>query len=207
MKSDNLSDHDLLELLASAISDVGYWNWWTAELPELVQVEFGRVQLYLPSENQSAPHNMVALQFRNPTSISFLTRIQGDDTHLWHEALHEEKMEGPNITWDAFSFTHQEQMTAILEDAQVITTIHGYSPKDDVFLKEKYKLVFWAGNFGMAIAAQDIKILAHTGEIALQGLPEMSKQWWGYLDEYWKRKDTIDPMPVDYTCEVTIPSR
>lgn len=207
MKSDNLSEQDLLELLAHAISDVGYWNWWTAELPELLQVEFGRVQLYLPSENQSAPHSMVALQFRNPTSISFLTRIQGEETHLWHEGLHEEKMDGPNITWDAFSFTHHEQMTAILDDAQVITTIHGYSPKDAAFLNEKYKLVFWAGNFGLAVAAQDMKILTHVGEIALHRLPELSKQWWGYLDKYWKRKDTNNPMPVDYTCEATIPSR
>jgi len=207
MKSDKLSEQDLLELLASAISDVGYWNWWTAELGELMQVELGRIQLYIPSDNESAPHNTLALQFRNPTSISFLTRIAGDDTHLWHEALHEDKMEGPNIIWNAFSFTDHEKMAEIIEDAQTIKTIHGYSPKDAAFLNEKYKLVFWAGNFGLAVAAQDMKIVTHAGEIGLHRVPEMSKQWWSYLDEYWKRKDTGDPMPVDYTCEVTIPSR
>jgi hypothetical protein len=37
-----------LPVLESAISDVGYWTWWIAHLPDTFQVEFGATQLWSP---------------------------------------------------------------------------------------------------------------------------------------------------------------
>lgn len=34
-----------LSILESAITDVGYWRWWTSDLPNSIQLEFGGAQI------------------------------------------------------------------------------------------------------------------------------------------------------------------
>ena len=69
------SDH--LETLAEAISDVGYWTWWAEKLPEVFQIEFGGSQLYFPATSpDTPPQSKVAVQFRQPTSVSFIARSE-----------------------------------------------------------------------------------------------------------------------------------
>jgi hypothetical protein len=74
-------------------------------------------------------------------------------------------------------------------------------PKDgEVFLG------FEAGPFGLAVAAESVAVFNHHGELDPAAIFAGIKKWWEYWGEYWRRKDTPDPLPHDYACEVTIPS-
>jgi hypothetical protein len=33
-----------------------------------------------------------------------------------------------------------------------------------------------------------------------------TEKWWKYWEEYWRRKDTDNPMPDDPECEARIPA-
>jgi hypothetical protein len=75
--SEPLSEADQLALLADAISDIGYWSWWTAALPDAFQLVFGGTQLYFPPTSADKPlQTQIALQFQQPTSASFLSRAR-----------------------------------------------------------------------------------------------------------------------------------
>jgi hypothetical protein len=68
-----------------------------------------------------------------------------------------------------------------------------------------YRLVFWCGNYGLAIAARSLRLVTHSGSVALDQVAEVNRQWWDYWRRYWAHKDTAEPLPHDYACEVTIP--
>jgi hypothetical protein len=77
-----LTEEQILDILSNAICDVGYWSWWTTNLPTVIQVEFGGTQLYFsPAANSQPPSTQIAIQFRNPKSISFLTRLEVKSDH------------------------------------------------------------------------------------------------------------------------------
>lgn len=204
-----LTETQILDILSDAIADVGYWNWWTTELPELIQLEFGGTQLYVPrAEPLEPPYPLFAVQFRQPKSISFLTRRKlTDNTGNWFDNLHNDKMEPPNCNHGEFTFTKPGLMTEMIQEAASIHTIHGYSPKDPLFRSEKCKLVFWAGDYGCAVAAEELQLRAGHGEaeVALDKIPSLHAEWWQYWRKYWDLKKTINALPEDYVCEVTIP--
>lgn len=205
--ADPLTETQVLDILGDAISDVGYWNWWAADLPGIMQLEFGGTQLYFPPTDPSTPPSTrIAIQFRHPTSISFLSRKQDNNANVnWFDDLHQDKMEGPTCSHGEFIFTDQARMKTLLDEAKTIQTIHGYSPRDGLFRDENYKLVFWAGDYGCAVSSLEIKLLTKNGEIKLDEIPRVNSQWWDYWDRYWKLKSTKDALPIDYACEVTIP--
>lgn len=49
-------------------------------------------------------------------------------------------------------------------------------------------------------------VFNYQGELDEQAVLASSREWWAYWREYWRRKDTPDPMPRDYACEITIPA-
>lgn len=202
-----LTENQKLEILGDSISDVGYWSWWTIDLPQVIQIEFGGTQLYFPpSDNSQPPNTQIAIQFRNPKSISFLTKeeLKGGDEN-WFDDLHNDKMEAPTCSHGEFTFTDQSLMTEIINEAKTIKTIHGYSPKDNSFQTEKYKLVFWAGDYGFAVSSDEIRLLTKDGDIELDQIPSVHSQWWTYWRKYWDLINTKNALPKDYACEVTIP--
>jgi hypothetical protein len=67
-------------------------------------------------------------------------------------------------------------------------------------------LGFWAGQVGFVAVAESVALLSMQGEVDLASIPELHAKWWTYWKEYWARKDTADPMPRDYACEVCIPA-
>lgn len=57
-----LTEPQILDILSSAICDVGYWSWWTTNLPAVIQIEFGGTQLYFPlADNSQPPSTQVAM--------------------------------------------------------------------------------------------------------------------------------------------------
>jgi hypothetical protein len=201
-----LTEIQTLNILVNAICDVGCWTWWTTDLPTVIQIEFGGTQLYFPPTNNSEPPNsQIAIQFRNPKSISFLTRQETQQN--WFDDLYNDKIEPPTCSQDYFTFSDDKLMTEIINEASNITTIHGYSPKDKMFLTEKYKLTFWADNYGFAVAADEIRIFSQTGRIELNQIPKLNTEWWTYWKTYWDLRNTKNALPKDFSCEVTIPMK
>ena len=201
-----LSPTDQLALLADAISDIGYWSWWTAALPDTFQLEFGGTQLYFPpTSTDKPPQTQIALQFRQPTSISFLSRREGAEDFAWSQLLHEDQLEAPGCSHEEFGFGDADFLKSLLDQATHYKVVHGYEPMREAFLHEPYQLVFWCGEYGLAIAAQSLRLLTHQGEVALDQLADVHRQWWDYWRSYWDKRDTPDALPKDYACEVTIP--
>ena len=81
----------------------------------------------------------------------------------------------------------------------------GYEPTAEAFLQEPVQLVFWCGDHGFAIAAQGLRLVTHSGGVALDQVPEVNREWWAYWRRYWDKKDTPEALPKDFACEVTIP--
>jgi hypothetical protein len=200
-----LLEHDQLEILADAISDIGYWSWWTEQLPELFQIEFGGTQLYFPPTNSDTPpQTQIAVRFDHPTSISFISKNEGDNFE-WINLLQEDKMEPPTCSHGEFSFGKSELAKSLLQQVTKIKTIHGDKLTIENFLSEPISLVFWCGEIGLAISAKELKLLNHLGGIALTDIAEVNRNWWEYWRTYWDKRDSSEPLPKDYACEVTIP--
>lgn len=205
--TEQLTEAQILELLSRAISNVGYWTWWITELPTLVQIEFGGTQLYFPPDDHSQPPNTrIAIQFGKPKSISFLTKkALTREEENWFDELHADKMEPPTCSYGAFSFTDPSLIAEIISSATTIKTVHGYAPTDAMFLTEKYKLAFWAGDYGFAVSSDEFKLITSIGVVALDQISSVHSEWWAYWRRYWDLKNTPDALPEDYACEVTIP--
>jgi hypothetical protein len=206
--NNSLTEKEILEMLGDAICDVGYWSWWTSNLPTIVQVEFGGTQLYFPPKEDSIPPgSQIAIQFINPKSISFLSINENliDGSEKWFELLHQDKIKSKGCSYDSFTFTDESLMKRIINDAKFVDTIHGYPPNDEAFFKENYKLTFWAGEFGFAVSSENIKLLTQDGEIKLEDIPNINSKWWTYWREYWDLKKANKPLLENYACEVTIP--
>jgi hypothetical protein len=204
--SEPVAAADQLALLADAISDVGYWSWWTHELPEVFQVEFGGTQLYFPPLGANKPpQTQIALQFQQPTSISFLSRGAGNGDFTWVQQLHDDQLESPGCSYGEFSFGDEAALFALLHAATQVNTIQGHAPTTEAFLREPYRLVFWCGDYGFAISARNLRLVTHSRSVALDKVAEVNRQWWDYWRRYWAHKDTTDPLLHDYACEVTIP--
>lgn len=205
--SETLTETQILDILSNAIYDIGYWSWWTTDLPTIIKIEFGGTRLYFPpTDNSQPPSTQIAIEFRNPKSISFLTRqeiLANDQT--WFDDLHNDKMEAPSCSYGYFTFTDNSLMMEIINEAKTINTIHGYSPTDNLFQTEKYKLVFWAGDYGFAVSADEIKLLTNNGKVELDQIPKVHSEWWTYWRNYWDLINTKNAFPKDYACEVTIP--
>ena len=196
-----------LEVLENAICDIGWWSWWTAELPNILQIEFGGTQLYFEkTQNENPPNNQIAIQFINPKSISFLSRNNNQIEENWAEKLQNDKLELPSCDYEKFSFANKNLMKSIIDEAETINTIYGNSPKDISFYTEKYKLVFWAQNYGIAVNAEEIKLMSHNGKIELEDIREINNSWWKYWKKYWSLKYSKNPLPKDNLCEITIPT-
>lgn len=208
MGSEKLTGNEIRDLLAEAICDIGYWSWWAARLPDFIQLEFGGTQLYFPpaAENQP-PRTKIAVRMVKPKSIAFMTRreIQGEAAANWFNDLHHDKMEPPTCSYDAFTFTDKEMISDIIQEAKSMHVLHGYTPTESDFLKENCTLVFWAGDYGCAVAAEEMALYNYDGEVPVEDVPAMHKAWWDYWKKYWELRGTPNALPKDYACEVTIP--
>ncbi len=189
----------------AAISDVGYWRWWAADLPAVFQVEFGGVQLWNPPPQPGdPPSGVVALRFGNPSVVAFLTGR--DATAIpaeWWLALHEDRIEPFSVAHDEFTLTSEEQLKQIAHECAV-----EYLAGNEGALfsgASTVKLAFRAGDVGLVVRAEEMTVLSSSGALTSAQVEASSAAWWKYWREYWDRRDTDAPMPKDYACEVTIP--
>ena len=196
---------DPLAILAQAISDVGYWRWWAAELPHVFQVEFGGVQLWCPPPAKGEPPcGIVALRFAEPISVVFLALSDGlpDD---WIQQLHDDELEPFDVSNDRFAFNNDELASGLLQGAIKVTQLHGAAADTERFREAELKLCFAAESAGLIVAGNTMDLCTSQGPVQIEQAEEMSAKWWAYWKEYWKLRRTDKPLPRDYACEVTIP--
>lgn len=197
-------DTEQLEILANAISDVGYWSWWTGQLPDIFQIEFGGTQLYFPPvSSDNPPQTQIAIQFRKPTAINFISKNE-TNVFEWVELLHEDKIEPPTCSYGEFSFGDSELTRTLLQQVKHCKTHFGSQPTVEM-LQAPFSLVYWCGDIGLAIAGNELKLLNHLGDIAVAEIADINRQWWDYWKTYWDKRESDQALPKDYACEVTIP--
>lgn len=192
-----------LQTLEYAISDVGLWTWWTTDSNKSVQLEFDRTMLFIENEeNKVQPSNRIALRFINPISVTLLYKKENKLPANWLELFENDKLEPFSVDYENFSF-EQSEISEILKSADKTETIIG-----DKFInaKNKVQLGFWAGEIGIVIVADTMKIVSHSGQIELENITKLHQKWWDYWKKYWDLKDTKTPMPYDPLCEITIPA-
>jgi hypothetical protein len=194
--------------LSDAISDVGYWNWWTADFPDYIMLEFGGTQIWSnPKDAGSPPSGKLALTFRKLNSVSFITTDKYGEKMPkdWPELLQNDKIHQPDLIKGVFTLHDMALINNIIKEATEIKTVHGYEPTKPEFNKSAFKIGFWAHNCGCIIGSDWLSIQNNEGNLSLGDLKERNIKWWKYWEEYWKRKGGNDPLPEDYACDVTIP--
>ena len=202
-----------LKILETAISDVGSWSWWVANLPKAIQVEFNGVMLLLPPLGEGKPPcGQVALRFDNPMFVAFLTREFGDQAAPpdWPEMLHNDKLEVTPVLPDAFSLSEPQRLAEYVAAAKHVDVRLGDRVMLDHIPAEAAILAMWSNAIGMAVVAERFEIIGHAadgkpGTIPIEHVADLHNKWWEYWKDYWKSKNTDSPMPEDYACEVTIP--
>jgi hypothetical protein len=198
-----MTDH--LEILAHAISDVGYWRWWAAELPQVFQIEFGGVQLWNPPAAEGEPPcGIVALRFARPTSVAFLTlsdKLPSD----WIKQFHDDALEPFDVSDDRFSFNNRDLTASLVQEAIKVNQFHGVAVDSEDFCSVQFRLSFAAGGAGLIVAGDTMDLHTSQGLVKIDQVEEMSARWWTYWKEYWRLKRAGTPLPRDYACEVTIP--
>jgi hypothetical protein len=194
-----------LPALESAISDVGAWTWWTANLPAAFQAEFGGTQLWSPPRGEGEPPSgQIALLFLKPRLVYFLT-LAGGVPEDWPDRLQRDELKPFGVDHEAFTLTGPELCGQLLAKAASVRALVGEPGNTPLPAAGEAFLAFAAGPVGMVVAAESLGVFNHRGELGEQAVLESNRQWWAYLHEYWRRKDTPDPLPRDYACEVTLP--
>lgn len=198
-----MSEH--FSALESAISDVGYWTWWAGNLPAVFQVEFGGVQLWNPPNGEGQPPgSRIALRFRNPRLVYFLTLSDGVPAD-WPDQLQRDELEPPSVDHELFTLTATDLCEQLVGRAIAIRPLVGEPGVTPLPMCGEAFLAFEAGPFGLVVAAESMGVFNHHGELDAPAVVAGVRKWWEYWREYWQRKDSPDPLPRDYACEVTIP--
>lgn len=198
-----MSDH--LSVLEEAISHVGYWGFWAAGLPNVFQVEFGGVLLYFPARSPEVPpDNRIALSFRDPSLVAFLTAADATSVDSdWRIALQEDQHETFQVNPDLFTLTSETVLEAVaagctveyLVGTDLNPRIHASAPL----------LAFRAQEVGLIVRASEMAVITAAGELSPEQIKAAAGDWWKYWSEYWDRRNSTSPMPKDYACDVIIP--
>ncbi|MCG6191537.1 hypothetical protein [Maribellus maritimus] len=205
-KSDKVNKKTPLEILAYAISDAGLWTWWAEKFPNTLQLEFNGTMLYFqPKSTNQPPPNQIALQFKEPKSVTVIRKKECSLSDNWLDDFHADKLEPFGINYEYFSFSTKE-IKDIIEQADESKTIFGAKLNENELSNYNVRLGFWAGEVGLVVLADAMKIMSHDGEIQLNQIPEKHDKWWEYWRQYWAVIDTDKKMPYDPICEITIPA-
>jgi hypothetical protein len=196
-----------IEILERAISDIGVCSWWSQKLPDIFQIEFRQVLLWNPPiEDGNPPSGQIALRFIHPVHVSFLSTESNDisDEERWYNLLKNDKIEPINIKEETFVINNKKRTMSILKNVPNINNYYGNKFKRK-YLNANFSICFWNGETGMIVCSDNMEIYNHIGEIELSSIPQISQKWWEYWEKYWELKDKDNALPIDFSCEVTIP--
>ena len=196
---------EILELFCQAVSDVGLLSWWSVSADGKFQVEFAGTQLWTPPLTpEGPPCGTVALRFEGFVERFFLRKDNRVVPPDWAAQLQADAMRPLRLTPGSMKLYFESGSSDWLE--QVHSHVEEGRPPDAGGLLERpVRLIFWAGEVGVAVASRRVALVTHQGDQDWQQLPQMVSQWWTYWESYWKLRDTVEAAAWDYACEVTVP--
>ena len=197
-------DTEAKDVLSTAVSDVGYWQWWDEAEGDFM-VEFGGVLLYDETKKGKQPRSStIAISFWGNSFLVFLDN--NEDSSDWIDYLHKDMIDSFTLDPDGFIFDDKEYALDIM---MRFNKRHGpFSSKDEAketIMNSKSILAATCGDYGFIIGGDVCKVYGASGDISEEDIKRLSKKWWDYWKDYYDKRDTEEAYEKDYACEVTIP--
>lgn len=192
-------------ILASSISDVGNWRWWTSDT-DIFQLEFDAVQLFDDSQPETMHRSsVIALQFSGQASLVFLDDLKRPGIkNPWYKKLHADLIEPFSLEHDEFVFDDIKYAKKVFRSYDH-KNFQGVGTTLTQVLQAKNLLCFRCGSVGVIASGEILKVRDHGGQLSEKDILRKHSQWWKYWKKYWKLKDTEKAYPYDFVCEATIP--
>lgn len=193
---------ETMDILSTAISDVGYWRWWDTT-SDIAQIEFGGVELFDVSKpGNAAKSSVIALRFSGNGFIVFFDCEKNVD--VWYDELHDDKIEPFTLDYDSFSFNDSNYVFEVLKKYKIRKIINGNTIQD-LISNAKYLLTATCGSIGFVAGGDELSIVGSNGKYEESDITLLHEKWWAYWRDYWAKRETLDAYEKDYACEVTIP--
>ena len=167
---------DAIKILEEAISDVGYWLWWTVQ-ENGCQLEFAGTQIWnAPESEDQPPSGIIALRYTGNVFLSFLTRNGSEEySEHWFDRLQRDEMEPLRLSPDEFFLNNREGFLSVVKQAGETQLIRGTAIGDASIPPITNTIAFYAGQFGVIAGGNELRIFSHQGEIKIQEIPDMVK--------------------------------
>ncbi len=196
---------EILELFCQSVSDIGLFSWWSVSDDGKFQVEFAGTQLWMPPLNQGGPPcGTIALRFEGDVQHCFLRKDQRILPGDWAAQLATDSIRPLRLTPQSMKLFYESGSSEFLEEVHRHAEVRR-PPEAEDLLTRPVRLLFWAGEVGVAVASRRIALVSHQGDLDWQLIPGMVSRWWSYWEEYWKVRETAEARVWDYACEATVP--
>ena len=196
---------EILELFCQSVSDVGLFSWWSVSDDGQFQVEFAGTQLWMPPLTPDGPPcGTIALRFEGEVQRCFLRKDHRVMPADWAAQLQHDTIKPLRLTPRSMHLFYESGSSEWLEE------VHGYAemgrpPEAGDLLGRPARLLFWAGEVGVAVASRRVALVSHQGDLDWQLVPGMVSRWWRYWEDYWKVRESEQARAWDYACEATVP--
>ena len=196
---------EILEMFCQAVTDVGLFSWWSVSDDGKFQVEFAGTQLWMPPLSpEGPPCGTIALRFEGGVQRFFLRKESRTIAADWPAQLQADSIRPLRLTPGGMQLYFESGSNLWLDDVHRYVE-EGIPPDAGALLERPVRLIFWAGEVGLAVAARRMALVSHQGDLDWQLVPQMVSRWWTYWERYWQLRDTPEAVAWDYACEVTIP--
>lgn len=202
------SERDGANVFSQALVTTGVCYGWVDALPDYYDLDFDHAQFqFKQTRSDRAPMHFISTRFAQLKSVALLNkkRVRRQDAWASYQQLNNSPTFVLPVQRERFSFCDPSFGQQLIRETNVVHVIKGCHPSSRRFSRARYQLVFWSDEQGIAIAADELCFITANGKLQLDQLPQYHQDWWTYWDAYWKQKDTSNPMPLDYTCDVVIP--
>ena len=193
---------EILNILASAISDVGSWRGWHTK-DDTVSIEFCDIQLYDEAKAKKEAHStdVLAVRFKNNTHAVFLDNITEEN---WHEILCNTDSAIYNIDVYELAFNDIKAAESLLNDYKNRLSVKDFNGSE-TFTSAKYLMCARCGDVGFVVGGDEIEVIGKKGKYTEDEIETAAVKWGDYWREYWRVRGTKDAYSKDYVCEITIP--
>jgi hypothetical protein len=155
-----------LNQLASVLAESANWTWWAGKFPVGFQLEFDTSITNISIEKSAV--DRIALAFYNLSSVTFVER--GFAEKGWAYQLNSGQISSLEMTDKACGFNRKKLLTEMEKEAVKSNTIYGGKPNGIAFKTAKVQFGFWAGNTGILVASESVKLFGMEGEILVESL-------------------------------------
>jgi len=167
-----------LDQLANVISTQGQWTWWAAKFPVAIQFEFNQTSLYFGDRTPLAPSTKIALAFYKPISVVFISK--GLVAPHWELKLGSDIIEHFDMTTGGCGFNNHSLFAKMISEITHQEIAYGCEFNTQILRNAPLKFGFWAGNVGVLLAAESMRLFNLEGEFPLDQIGRYAKAWEQY---------------------------